>query len=104
MSKKSIPTFDEALDAHENGGEKAAKKEAAKRAKYQQIKTQKEKLENDIYNTEQKLQKSYFDPQSDTVRLHLDLQILQKEFEACDEIMKALFPNGITKAVPAATA
>ena len=96
MSEKKINvTFDQALEEHENGGEKAAKREAQKRAKYQQIKTQKEDLENKIYNQEQKLKKSYLDPSIDSVKTYMDLQVLEKEFQTCDEIMQCLFPNGL---------
>jgi predicted nucleic acid-binding Zn-ribbon protein len=104
--KISVQPFDEALDAHENGGEKAAKREAAKRAKFQQIKTQKDDLENKIYNQNQKMQKSYFDSSIDTVKTYMDLQVLQKEMEACTEIMTGLFPNGLAPvaAEPAASA
>lgn len=101
MTKIKVQAFDEALDAHENGGEKAAKREAAKRAKFQQIKTQKDDLENKIYNQNQKLQKSYFDASIDTVKTYMDLQVLQKELEACGEIMTGLFPNGLTAPVAA---
>lgn len=104
MSKIKIVAFDAALDAHENGGEKAAKREAAKRAKYQQIKTQKDDLENKIYNQNQKLTKSYFDSSIDSVKAYMDLQVLEKEFEACEEIMKGLFPNGLTAAPKTETA
>jgi len=95
MSKIKVKAFDEALDAHENGGEKAAKREAAKRAKYQQIKTQKDVLEDKIYNQKQKLEKSYFDSSIDSIRTYLDLQVLEKELEAATELMTGLFPDGL---------
>jgi hypothetical protein len=98
MTKVTVKPFDEALDAHENGGEKKEKREAAKRAKYQQIKTQKDDLENKIYNQERKLEKSYFDASIDSVKSYMDLQVLHKEQEACEMIMKGLFPNGLTVA------
>ena len=100
--KLAIPAFDEALDAHENGGEKAEKREAAKRAKYQQIKTQRDDLDNKIYNQETKLKKSYFDSSIDSVKAYMDLQVLHKEHEACQMIMDGLFPKGLT--APAAKA
>ena len=103
MSKKINVTFDQALDEHENGGEKAAKREAAKRAKFQQIKTQKDDLENKIYSQTQKLSKSYLDASIDSVKAYMDLQVLEKEFSVCEEIMTGLFPKGLVPpAVPAA--
>lgn len=95
MTKIKIKAFDEALDAHENGGEKAAKREAARRAKYQQVKTQSGALEDKIYNQKQKLENSYFDPAIDSVRAYLDLQVMERELEVCQEIMTGLFPNGL---------
>ena len=91
------------MDEHENGGEKAAKREAAKRAKFQQIKTQKDDLENKIYSQTQKLSKSYLDASIDSVKAYMDLQVLEKEFSVCEEIMTGLFPKGLVPpAVPAA--
>lgn len=97
MSKLKIKEFDAAMEARENGGEKEAKRESAKRAKYQQIKTQKDNLENKIYEHTQKLEKSYTDSSIDSVRTYMDLQVLEKELTACDEIMTGLFPNGLSK-------
>lgn len=98
MSAIKVKAFDEALDAHENGGEKQEKREAAKRAKYQQVKTQKDDFENKIYNQNRKLEKSYFDASVDSVKAYMDLQVLEKEFAACELIMLGLFPNGLTPA------
>jgi hypothetical protein len=106
MSKINVPQFDQALDAHENGGEKAEKRESAKRAKYQQIKTQKDVIEDKIYNQQKKLEKSYFDSSIDSVKARMDLLVMEKEQEVCAEIMAGLFPNGLgaPKAADAATA
>lgn len=102
MSKLNIPTFDAAMEAFEQGGEKAAKREEAKLAKYNQLTTRRSDLEIKVLKQGQKLQKSYYDPSIDTIQVGLDLQVLQRELDLCKEIMTALFPNGIAApAVPA---
>lgn len=91
-----IPTFDAAMEAFENGGDKAAKRDEAKLAKFNQLQTRKSDLEIKVLKQGQKLQKSYYDPSIDSVQVLLDLNVLEKELEACKALMEALFPNGIT--------
>lgn len=103
MSDMNIPSFDAAIEAYENGGEKAAKREEAKLAKFNQLTTRTSDLQIKVLKQQQKLQKSYYDASIDSVQVYLDLQVLQKELDAAKALTSALFPNGIMAGAQAAT-
>lgn len=99
MTKINVPSFDDAIDAFENGGDSAAKREEAKLAKYNQLITRNSDLKMKIIKQKSKLKKSYHDAGIDTVQVHLDLQVLEKEFDVCNQILTGLFPDGIGEPV-----
>lgn len=89
----TIPSFDEALDAHENGGDKSAQREETKLAKMTQIQAKKSSLKTKIMKQKNTIKKSFFDPHIDTVQAMLDLEVLEHEMTICEKVEKALFPE-----------
>lgn len=95
MAKITVPTFDQALDSHESGGDKAAKREESKLSKFNQLNTSKSNLEMKIMKQKSRLTKSYHDSSMDSVQIYMDLQVLEKELDATTELLTGLFPNGL---------
>ena len=94
-NKLAIPTFDAALDAYEAGGDKLAMREENKLAKYNQLSAKKNDLTIKLKKQKNRLTESYHDSSMDTVQILMDLQVLEKEAETTDTIIKSLFPNGL---------
>lgn len=97
--KTKIPSFDDAMDAFENGGDKADKRDEAKLAKFTQLSAGHTALTIKIQKQNIRLKKSFYDPSIDSVQVYLDLNALNAELEAYTDLKNALFPNGVDSIV-----
>jgi len=97
-----IISFDDAMDAFEQGGDKAEKRALAKQEKYDQMNLKVSKMRSDVMKQQQKLKKSLIDSNMDTVQIQLDLSVMQRELQVAETLFNSLFPTQIAAAAAAA--
>jgi len=87
-----LKSFDETLDAFENGGEKQEKRNQQRIEKQEQLDKRIMDLSSKLNKKNLALKKSLTDPTQDTVQIALDIQVTEKELEVAKQIKEMLFP------------
>jgi len=87
-----IISFDDAMDVHETGGDKAAKRALAKQDKFDQMNIRVTKLRSAVMKQQQKLKASLISSDMDTIQIQLDLSVMEREYAVANKLFTALFP------------
>lgn len=88
-----IVSFDDAMDVHETGGDKAEKRALAKQDKYDQMNIRVSKLRSAVMKQKQKLKSSLISSDMDTIQIQLDLSVMEREYEVANKLFTTLFPE-----------
>lgn len=93
MENTKIKTFEQTLQSIKDrtDSQERETRTKIKEEKQKQLHTTLQEIKNKIAEAEQNLERSCIDPQSDSVRKLMDIKILQKQREACQELIDGLF-------------